>query len=99
MITLRLRSAALEDVTDIFEHGELNHGMSAALAYLHGLDDALMQLQNFPQMGMARPELAPALRSLSYHRHHIYYLFLDDHISVVRILHKSMDARLQIAVD
>jgi plasmid stabilization system protein ParE len=42
---------------------------------------------------MARPELADGLRSLSFRQHHIFYLFLDDHISVLRILHKSMDAR------
>lgn len=92
MTTLRLREAALADLANIADYGASTHGWPAAEAYLQRIDDALEQLKRYPLSGMARPELANDLRSLSFRQHHIFYLFLDDHISVVRVLHKSMDA-------
>jgi toxin ParE1/3/4 len=61
-------------------------------AYLASIDGALGPLKRYPLSGMARPELAENLRSLSFRQHHIFYLFSDDNVSVIRILHKSMDA-------
>ncbi len=92
MTTLRLRDEALADLTNIGDYGATNHGWPAAEAYLASLDGALEQLKRYPLSGMARPELANDLRSLSFRQHHIFYLFSDDHVSVIRILHKSMDA-------
>jgi toxin ParE1/3/4 len=89
MTTLRLREEALANIAD---YGASNHGWPAAEAYLASIDGALEQLKRYPLSGMARPDLAENLRSLSFRRHHIFYLFADDHISVIRILHKSMDS-------
>jgi toxin ParE1/3/4 len=92
MTTLRLREEALADLTSIADYGASNHGWPAAEAYLASIDGALEQLRRYPLSGMARPELADNLRSLSFRQHHMFYLFSDDHVSVIRILHKSMDA-------
>lgn len=92
MTTLRLREEALADLANIADYGASTHGWPVAEAYLQSIDGALEQLKRYPLSGMARPELADGLRSLSFRQHHIFYLFLDDHVSVVRILHKSMDA-------
>lgn len=92
MTTLRLRDEALSDLTNIGDYGASNHGWPAAEAYLASIDGALEQLKRYPLSGMARPELAANLRSLSFRQHHIFYLFSGGHISVIRILHKSMDA-------
>jgi toxin ParE1/3/4 len=92
MTTLRLREEALADLANIADYGAITHGWPAAEAYLQSIDGALEQLKRYPLSGMARPKLADGLRSLSFRQHHIFYLFLDDHISVLRILHKSMDA-------
>jgi toxin ParE1/3/4 len=92
MTTLRMREAALADLDNIADYGASNHGWLAAEAYLQSIDGALEQLKRYPLSGMARPELADGLRSLSFQQHHIFYLFSDDHVSVVRVLHKSVDA-------
>ncbi len=92
MTTLRLREEALADLAKIADYGASAHGWPAAEAYLQSIDGALEQLKLYPLSGMARPEFAVGLRSLSFRQHHIFYLFSDDHISVVRVLHKSMDA-------
>ena len=92
MTTLRLREEALADLARIADYGTSNHGWPVAEAYLLSIDGALEQLQRYPLSGMARPELANGLRSLSFRQHHIFYLFSDDHVSIVRILHKSVDA-------
>lgn len=91
MTTLRLREEALADLTNIADYGASTHGWSVAEAYLTSIDGALKQLKRYPLSGMARPELADNLRCLSFRQHHIFYLFSDDHVSVIRILHKSMD--------
>lgn len=92
MITLRLREAALADLANITDYGARTHGWPAAEIYLQSIDGALEQLKRYPLSGMARLDLANDLRSLSIRQHHIFYLFSGDHISVVRVLHKSMDA-------
>jgi toxin ParE1/3/4 len=92
MTTLRLREEALADLAKIADCGAANHGWTAAKAYLQSIEGALAQLQRYPLSGMARPELAPELRSLSFRQHHIFYLFAGNHASVVRILHKAVDA-------
>ena len=92
MTTLRVREEALADLASIADYGTSNHGWPAAEAYLLSIDGALEQLQRYPLSGMARSELANGLRSLSFRQHHIFYLFSDDHLSIVRILHKSVDA-------
>ncbi len=92
MTKLRLREEALADLANIADYGAGTHGWPAAEAYLQSIDGALEQLKRYPLSGMARPELANDLRRLSFRQHHIFYLFLDDYISVVRVLHKSMNA-------
>ena len=92
MTTLRLREEALADLSVIGDYGASNHGWPAAEAYLASIDGTLDQLKRYPLSGMARPELADDLRSLSFRQHYIFYLFSNDHVSVIRILHKSMDA-------
>ena len=97
MTTLRLRKEALADLVNIGDYGASNHGWPAAEAYLQSIDGALEQLKSYPLSGMARPELADNLRSLSFRQHHIFYLLSDDHVSVVRVLHKSMDSERWLA--
>lgn len=92
MTTLRLREEALADLANIAEYGASNYGWPAAEANLQSIDGAFEQLNRYPLLGMARLDLANDLRSLSFRQHHIFYLCLEDRISVVRILHKSMDA-------
>ena len=92
MTTLRLREEALADLVNIYDYGARSFGWIAAEAYLQSIDGALEQLKRHPLSGTAKPELATDLRSLSHRQHHIFYLFAEDHVSVVRILHKSMDA-------
>jgi toxin ParE1/3/4 len=92
MTTLRLREEALADLANIADYGASSHGWPAAEAYLQSIDGALEQLKSYPLSGVARPELAIGLRSLSFRQHHIFYVFLNDHVSVVRVLHKTMDA-------
>ena len=99
MTTLRLREEALADLASISDYGARNHGWPAAEAYLQSIDDALEPLKSYPLSGRMRPELADNLRSLSFRQHHIFYLFSDEHISVVRVLHKSMDAERWLAGD
>jgi toxin ParE1/3/4 len=45
----------------------------------------------FPGMGIVKPTMHPAVRSLGCQQHRIFYQVGSDTILVVRILHKAMD--------
>ena len=62
-----------------------------AKAYYALIDAALTRLTDYPQLGMARTDLSPLLRSYPVGEHRIYYRLTTDCVAVVRVLHKSMD--------
>jgi toxin ParE1/3/4 len=54
--------------------------------FLDKVEDRCQALAQFPQMGISREELMPALRSLAGGRRLIFYLLIEDGIDVVRVL-------------
>jgi toxin ParE1/3/4 len=93
---VRLRAAAVRDLTEILGYSIDAHGEAAAEAYLADLDRALDRLREYPELGAARPELNPLLRCLPCREHRIFYRFDGRAISVVRVLHKAMDAEARV---
>ena len=88
---LILRARARQDIDAILDYSHAEHGKSAAEAYYALINAALARLTDYPQLGMARIDLRSGLRSYPVGEHRIYYLALSDQLSIVRILHKSMD--------
>ena len=72
------------------------HGEAAAEAYLADLDQALDRLREFPELGAVRAELKPPLRCLPCREHRIFYRFDGQSVSIVRVLHKAMDAERRL---
>ena len=89
---IRLRARARQDLDGILDYSVAEHGEAQAEAYLRAIGAALARLADHPELGMARPDLALELRSYPVGEHRIFYLLLADRISVVRVLHKAMDA-------
>jgi toxin ParE1/3/4 len=54
---------------------------------LDRFDATFARLAEFPDMGRARPRLAPNLRSFSVSEYVIFYRPVQDGIEVVRVLH------------
>lgn len=89
--SLALRAAAERDLREIAEYSLTTHGKRAKDAYLGDLHRAFDRLIDFPEIGAVRDDLNGEPRCLSCREHLIFYSYADNHISVLRILHKAMD--------
>ena len=80
-----------QDLVDIWLYTFDEWGEKQADKYLDDLDTAIKFLAEQPLISRNRTELDPPVR-IHHHGHHlIVYLALDDGISIIRVLHESMD--------
>lgn len=59
--------------------------------WLQRIEAQLLLLAGMPDMGRAREEILPGLRSYVVGKHVAYYRALPDGIEVIRILHAARD--------
>ena len=59
--------------------------------YKARIDRALWDLPRFPNLGRARDELLPGLRSHPVGQHVVFYRVTDDEIIISRIIHGRRD--------
>ena len=80
-----------QDLVEIWLYTYKEWGEKQADKYLDDLDTAIKLLAEQPLISRIRTELDPPVR-IHHHGHHlIVYLALDDGISIIRVLHESMD--------
>lgn len=92
MVQVRKRPLALADLADIWAF-IADDGEQQADLFLDLLEDKLALLATQPEMGRARPELAPGLRSFPVKRYVVFYRPLHDGIEVLRVLHSARDVK------
>jgi toxin ParE1/3/4 len=88
---LILSPQAEEDFADILQYTFQTWGEAQTYAYRAILDNALLVIQQYPQIGHIQPELSAAHRIFPAGRHIIVYRVKDDSVCVSRILHEKMD--------
>lgn len=88
---LKISKAASQDMENIYLYGFLTFGESQADIYMGALSDRFGLLCSNPEIGRLDARVNPAVRRFDFESHVIFYDAEDDHILVVRILHKSMD--------
>ena len=81
---------AAEDLIEIWTY-IADDDEHAAGRLLARISDAAHHLAANPEMGRAREELAPLVRSFPVGRYIIFYRVLDDGIEIARVLHGSRD--------
>jgi toxin ParE1/3/4 len=91
-VTVRFRASARRDLDDILAYSLAEHGEAVATGYLRAIGEALDRLTVHPELGAPRSDLRPGLRSLSVLEHRAYYVVTARGVSIVRVLHKRMDA-------
>ena len=85
------QALAEQDLIEIWLYTFHEWGEKQADKYLDDLDAAIKLLAEQPLIARKRTELDPPVR-MHHHGHHlIVYMALDDGISIVRVLHDSMD--------
>ena len=68
-----------------------DNGVNASATYKAVIDRALRELTEFPNLGRARDEISPGLRSFPAGSHVIYYRVTETELIVTRIVHGSRD--------
>lgn len=86
-MTIKIKPWARADLTAIKLWSEDTWGPARTRDYLAGLRQALAQLEENPLIGRSRKVFAEGLRSWTYKAHIVFYIVLDDGISIVRVLH------------
>jgi toxin ParE1/3/4 len=88
--------AAERDLMNIWSYTYKNWGDDQADQYLDGLDSAIRLLADNPLLCRLRVELIPPVRIHGHAHHLIIYALSPDKITVVRVLHESMDIETQL---
>jgi toxin ParE1/3/4 len=71
-------------------------GTAQQNAALQAFDQALVTLREHPLIGRMRDDIAPGLRSFGVLEYTLYYRVFGDTVTILRILHRKMDATQHI---
>lgn len=90
---LRVRYArqAQSDITDILLYSEQRWGKRQREVYRATLRKTISILASEPEIGRARDDQLPGMKSHPTGSHVIYYMPLDNELLVVRVLHNRRD--------
>lgn len=83
---------ARSDLRSILRYGRRTWGERQGRSYTEQLNSAVQDLTRFPELGQIRDDLAPGLRSWVVQQHVVYYRADDQAVTVIRVLHGTMDA-------
>ena len=92
MPSVLTKPLARGDLLDIWDYVAAD-SLTKADRLLDTINKQCEKLARFPEMGRARDELAPSLRSFPVGKYVIFYRPIEDGIEVVRVLHGKRDLR------
>ena len=90
---------ALTDLRDIARYTRKTWGQTQARLYREELELSLQKLALSPRIGRTRAEVAPDVRSFPIARHVAFYVESEGGITVLRVLHPTMDVDRAFAGD
>ena len=87
----RLTPRAAADLNHIAAYTLRKWGRRQATAYLKALNDRFAWLAEYPEIGRARPEVLPGLRSFREGSYIIFYRMRETVIEIIGVPQMSMD--------
>jgi toxin ParE1/3/4 len=90
--TYKFTEKAERDLAGIIDYTRRTWGSTQAITYIDGLEKLAGTLAETPDLGKSREDLYKHLIVFPYEKHLIYYRKEKHGITIVRILHESMDA-------
>lgn len=88
----RLSRAANDDLFDVFVQGLDQFGPRQAERYRDAIRRTFDRLADFPEMGRARPDVGPTVRTLPFKAHVVVYRRDgDDGVLILRVRHARED--------
>ena len=90
---VRFLATASADVTSIFDWiGEVVNQPATARSFILRIYERCEQLADFPELGVARDDLLPGLRFLSFeNRIAIFYVIRDKEIQITNVFYRGRD--------
>lgn len=82
---------ALADLRDIVGYTMETWGRKQARLYREELELGILKLALSPGLGRVRADVAPSVRSFPIARHVAFFVESEGTITVLRVLHPSMD--------
>ena len=82
---------AEHDLEKIVDYTIEQWGDIQAVQYINAIEEAAQMLADNPDMGLNRDELSAGVFSFPCQYHILYYIKAAQGVSVIRILHSSMD--------
>ena len=89
-LQIRISRSARSDLLEAWSY-LANEDFALADGMLDRILEVADKLATWPEMGRARPDLRPDLRSFPIGTHVVYYRVLPDALEVVRVLHGRRD--------
>ena len=94
-LDLVITNRAVADLSGIFTWSATRFGETVAADYLRALDAAFAMLCRHPDAGTRLHDSAAPERAFPCRRHRIFYDVEDNNLTIVRVLHQAMHAKLQ----
>ena len=91
MPAYKLTEKAETDLAAIVKYTQATWGAAQALRYIDGFHDLANALSTAPEMGVNRDNILIGLCVFPYEKHLLFYQKAPHGITIVRVLHKSMD--------
>ena len=91
MADYKFTGKAERDLEDIIDYTLQQWGILQTQTYLDELEARGQLLADNPDLGVERENIFEGLLSFPYESHILYYLKQAHGITIVRVLHKSMD--------
>ena len=87
MAEFRLTAAAARDLDDIFDYGAGQWGAGQAASFIATLAERFALLADFPEIGSARDDIEPGVRSTPCGSHIVYFSSDASGVVIERVLH------------
>lgn len=91
--TYKLKPRAVEDLEGIYAYSLRGWGAERADQYIRDIFAAFQNLADNDKLGRDYKHVRPDLYAFNIVSHEIFYKVTSDGITVIRVLHKSMDSR------
>jgi toxin ParE1/3/4 len=91
LLEIEILERARDDIFNIIEYGTAEHGEASTREYVDKIGTRIRWLGANPSLGPIQSELRGSIRSFRQAKHRIYYMASAERLTVVRVLHVSMD--------
>ena len=93
MATISYSAKARKDLLELWHWYATKGGLTLADAIVDRLQQRIIPLDKFPEMGAPRPDIAANARVLVVHRWLVLYEFSDGRVRIVRVVDGALDLR------